>query len=102
MCDWGARRSLRLNLAKCAVMQTRVDRRQRRTCGDEICGIALVDRYTFLGVLVDDCCRLDLELERRKEQERRLEKMQWILRARHLSDAARYHLWQVLFRSRLW
>ena len=68
----------------------------------KILGIPVVTKYTYLGVVLDQCQRYDLELERKKLKEVSLQKATFILRSKNLNSLTHYHVWQMLFRSRVW
>lgn len=43
-----------------------------------------------------------MEKNRKKEMEKKLEKQSWILSAGNHDPASRHHIWQALFKSKVW
>ena len=67
-------------------MVIRKDRRTPKLIVPDIMGFPVVTRYKYLGVLVDDSLKLDLEVARKKELQTKLEKFNRIVRGEYLSD----------------
>jgi hypothetical protein len=84
-------------------MQVRVDKRTRDRNLDTFDGIPYVTRYKYLGVLFNDDLNMEDHLDQVKIQERKLQKVKWILEKQNqqLDGFSKYHLFQALFRSRV-
>ena len=55
-----------------------------------------------MGVYFDDCLNIEHELKKKKELERTVQSQLQRMNYMCLDKAARYHVWQALFKSRLW
>ena len=55
-----------------------------------------------MGVYFDDCLNIEHELKKKKELEKAMQLQLQRMNYMCLDKGARYHVWQALFKSRLW
>ena len=83
-------------------MQIRKDRRTPKANFDDILGIPVVQSYTYLGLIIDDALRLDIELEKKKKLETSLLNVKRLISSNKLSLPNRYAVWHQLYKSKAW
>ena len=99
---WSARNGIEVNKAKSGIMVVRKDRRTPNPIQRSYRGYPLVDQYKYLGVLIDNCLNLQMEVQKKKQIERQLVTQQRRMAYMKLDQPSRYHVWQALFKSRTW
>ena len=96
---------LSINKEKSGIMIPRVDERTKipsKFSHMIYKNYPIVTQYTYLGVIIDDNFRFKEELESKRQKEKSLKKMEFILKDQSINPMSKYHLWQALFKSRLW
>ena len=83
-------------------MQIRKDRRTPPPLEAQFRGYPYVSEYKYLGVYFDDCLNIEHELGKKKELEKAMQSQLQRMNYMCLDKGARYHVWQALFKSRLW
>ena len=61
-----------------------------------------MDEYIYLGVTIDNCLNLQLEVQKKRQIEKQLVIQSRRMAYMKLDQKARYHIWQALFKSRTW
>jgi hypothetical protein len=67
---FGEDNNMTLNRDKCAILFVRKTISHKTKHGPVIKGIKVVEKYKYLGVIIDDCCRLDEESTKKKSKEK--------------------------------
>ena len=83
-------------------MCLRKDRRTPNPMSREYRNYPMVDEYKYLGVMIDNCLNLKSEMHKKKQMEISLKSSMNRLSYTKLDKAAKYHVWQALFKSRVW
>ena len=83
-------------------MQIRKDRRTPPPLEARFRGYPYVSEYKYLGVYFVDCLNIEHELGKKKELEKAMQSQLQRMNYMCLDKGARYHVWQALFKSRLW
>ena len=65
-------------------------------------GIPVVTSYNYLGLIIDDALKLDLELEKKKYLEKSLSNVRRLINSNKLTNETRYTVWHQLFKSKTW
>jgi hypothetical protein len=99
--EWSEENEIKVNKAKSAVLELRIDQRTPTTRVSPIQGVPLEKTYKYLGIQIRDDGNMTPDLETRKGKDADMQKMKWILQTPKLNGAARYHLFTSLFRSKV-
>ena len=67
---WSERNGIEINKAKSGIMQVRKDRRTPNPIPRSYRGYPLVDEYMYLGVTIDNCLNLQLEVQKKRQIEK--------------------------------
>ena len=66
---WCAHRRIRINYEKSGILQIRKDKRTHMPFESHILKFPVVENFKYLGLMIDDSLKLDVDLEARKEKE---------------------------------
>lgn len=99
---WSSENDLQINKKKSAILQIRIDKRTPNDEDEYIQGYPLKQEYKYLGIQIQEDLKLKADVEKRKQQEQSLKKQMWLIKNFTYNNRTKYHLWQTLFKSKLW
>jgi len=93
--DWGDRNGLRLNPKKCAIMRLRARKVSKDLTILPVHGIAYVDQYKYLGIIIDSSLTMDAQHKHLKQRVGHLTSNFYKMMASITGVKLRLEMWKV-------
>ena len=91
--DWCQKNDMELNKLKCGIIQIRHDKRNPPLTMKEVHGIPIVESYKYLGIQIDSCLKLDIEIKEKQKILGKLEQGFKFLNTGSTDGSTKYQLW---------